>query len=50
MFYQCFDYADFLTTVNVDIFECINFRGVVTIGNFACIEIRVLSVTDSLGH
>ena len=37
-------------TVNVDIFACINFRGFMKIGNFACIKIRVLCVNGSLGY
>ena len=39
----------FVITVNVDIFECINFRGFMEIGNFACIKIRVLCIIGSLG-
>ena len=38
------------TTVNVDIFTCINFRGFMKMGNFACIKISVLSVIGSLGY
>ena len=37
-------------TVNVDIFACINFRGFMKMGNFACIKIRVFSTNDSLGY
>ena len=39
-----------LTTVNVDIFMCINFRGFMKMDNFVCIRIRVLSKTGSLGY
>ena len=39
----------YLYTVNVDIFACINFRGFMKIGNFACIKIRVISTKGSLG-
>ena len=38
-----------LGTVNVDIFACIHFRGLVKIGNFARIKIRALSKIGSLG-
>ena len=38
-----------LSTVNVDIFACINFRGFMKIGNFACINIRIFSTNSSLG-
>ena len=38
-----------ITTVNVDIFVCINFREFIKIGNFACTKIRVLSIIGSLG-
>ena len=38
-----------LHTVNVDIFACINFRGFMKMGNFACIKIRVFSTNGSLG-
>ena len=34
-----------LSTVNVDIFACIHFRGFMKTGNLACIKIRVLSKT-----
>ena len=37
-------------TVNVDIFTCINFRRLETMGNFACIAICVLTITVSLGY
>ena len=37
-------------TVNVDIFACINFREIMKMGNFACIKIRVLSITGSLWY
>ena len=37
-------------TVNVDIFACINFHEFAKMGNFACIEIRVLSATGSIGY
>ena len=37
-----------LYTVNVDIFACINFRGFEKMGNFACINIRVLGATGSI--
>ena len=37
------------TTVNVDIFVCINFREFTKIGNFVCIKICILSITGSLG-
>ena len=36
--------------MNVDIFACINFRGFMKMGNFACIKIRVLCVIGSLGY
>ena len=35
-------------TVNVDIFTCIYFRGFMKMVNFACIKIRVFSVTGPL--
>ena len=35
-------------TVNVDIFECLNFRGFIIMGNFMCIKIRLFSITSSL--
>ena len=35
--------------MNVDIFACINFRGFVKMGNFACIIIHVLSIIVYLG-
>ena len=38
------------TTVNIDIFACLSFRGIMKMGNFACIQIRVLSITGSLGY
>ena len=38
------------TTVNVDIFACINFRGIMKMGNFARIKIRILSITGSIGY
>ena len=37
-------------TVNVDIFACISFRGFMKMDNFACIKIRVLSITGSLDY
>ena len=37
-------------TVNVDIFVCINFHEITTMGNFACIKIRVVSNTSSLWY
>ena len=37
------------STVNVDIFACINFRGFMKMANFACIRIRVLCIIGSLG-
>ena len=42
--------SGFGDTVNVDIFACINFRGFVKMGNFACIKIRIFSTEDSLGY
>ena len=39
-----------LYTVNVDIFACINFRGFMKMVNFACIKIRVSSITGALGY
>ena len=36
--------------MNVDIFACIHFCGFMKIGNFACIKIRVLGKTGSLGY
>ena len=36
-----------IITVNLDIFVCTNFRRFTKIGNFACIRIRVLSITCS---
>ena len=38
------------TTVNVDFFACINFRGFMKMGNFTYIKICVLSMTSSLGY
>ena len=35
---------------NVDIFACINFRGFMKFGNFACIKIRVLCIIGSIGY
>ena len=35
--------------MNVDIFACINIRGFVKMGNFACIKIHVLNIIGSLG-
>ena len=35
--------------MNVDIFACINFRGFMKMGNFACINVSVLSMIGSLG-
>ena len=37
-------------TVNVDIFACINLRGFMKMGYFACIRIRVLRIISSLGY
>ena len=37
-------------TVNVDIFTCIHFHGYFKMGNFACIENRVFTITASLGY
>ena len=37
-------------TVNVDIFACINFRESMKMDNFACIKIRILNITGSLGY
>ena len=37
-------------TVNVDIFACINFRGFMKLGNFACIKIRVLCIIGFIGY
>ena len=37
-------------TVNVDIFACIHIRGFIKLGNFACIEIRVLGIIGSIGY
>ena len=37
-----------MITVNVDIFACINFRGFMELGNFACIKIRVLCIIGSI--
>ena len=37
-------------TVNVDIFACINVHESMKMENFACIKIRVLSITGSLGY
>ena len=37
-------------TVNLDIFACIHFRGIMKMGNFACIKIRGFSTNDSLGY
>ena len=39
-----------LYIVNVDIFGCKNVCGFAKIGNFACIKIRVLSATASIGY
>ena len=39
-----------LYTVNVDIFACIHFRRFMKMVNFACIKIRVSSITGSLGY
>ena len=36
--------------MNVDIFACIDFRGFMKMGNFACIKICVLSIIGSLGY
>ena len=36
--------------MNIDIFACINFRGFMEIGNFACIKIRVLCIIGSLDY
>ena len=41
--------AGVLTIVNVDIFACINVRGFMKMGNFACIKISVLCMIGSLG-
>ena len=38
------------STVNVDIYACINFRGSLKMGNFACTKIRVLSIIGSLAY
>ena len=40
----------FLLTVNIDIFGCIYFREFMKTVNFACMEIRVLRTTGSLGY
>ena len=40
----------FIHTMNVDIFACINFRGFMKMGNFACIKIRVLSIIGTLSY
>ena len=37
-------------TVNVNIFACIHFREIMKLGNFACIKIRVSSITGSLWY
>ena len=37
-------------TVNVDIFACIDFRGFMKLGNFACIKICVLCIIGSIGY
>ena len=34
--------------MNVDIFACINFRGFMIMGNFACIKIRVLCIISPM--
>ena len=39
-----------MITVNVDIVTCINFRGFMKMGNFACINISILSNIGSLGY
>ena len=39
-----------LCTVNVNIFACLHFRGIMKMGNFACIKIRDLIITGSLGY
>ena len=36
--------------MNVDNFVCINFHGFMKMVNFACIKIRVLSITGSLDY
>ena len=36
--------------MNVDIFKCIHFREIMKIGNFACIKICFLGITDSLWY
>ena len=37
--------------VKVDIFACVNFRGFMKMGNFACIKNRVLCIiVGSLGY
>ena len=42
---------DTLNMVNyVMRFACIHFHGFMKIGTFACIRIRVLSITDTLGY
>ena len=38
------------STVNVDIFACVNFRESIKMDNFVCIKIHVLSITGSLGY
>ena len=40
----------FLSTVNVDIFTCMNIRGFKKIRNFARIKIHVLSINGSIGY
>ena len=37
-------------TVNVDIFACIHFCGIMKMGDFARIKIRVFSTNESLGY
>ena len=39
-----------IATVIVDIFACINFRGFMKLGNFACIKIRVLCKIGCIGY
>ena len=36
-----------LTTLNVDVFMCIHFRGFIKMGNWAWIKILISSVTGS---
>ena len=40
----------FLSTVNVDIFACIDFRGSTKMGNFAWIKICAICKTGSLSY